>query len=84
MILTPEYPRGILEKLSQQNIDKINEYIEDKMTATWFANDNRPKPPAASNDYQRTGLLLDCFLSNSLGCRVLASKSPVHPDQGVQ
>ena len=46
MILTPEYPRGILEKLSQQNIDKINEYIEDKMTATWFANDNRPKPPA--------------------------------------
>lgn len=41
MILNPVYPQDILEKLSQENFDQINRYIEAKMTATWF---NEPKP----------------------------------------
>lgn len=37
MILTEEYPDDILEKLSQENLSAINEYIDAKMTATWFS-----------------------------------------------
>src|SRR4051812_45246710 len=37
MILTPNPPEEILKKLSQENIQEINEYIDRKMTATWFS-----------------------------------------------
>lgn len=36
MILTEEYPPDVLKRLSKNNIVQINEYIESKMTATWF------------------------------------------------
>ncbi len=37
MILTPAIPRGVVEKLSQENVDAINAYINDKHTATTIA-----------------------------------------------
>ena len=42
MILTKDYPTDILERLSQENLQQINTYIEAKMTATWF-NDKSPQ-----------------------------------------
>lgn len=36
MIQTPNPPAGILQKLTNDNITKVNEYISAKMTATWF------------------------------------------------
>jgi hypothetical protein len=38
MILTPNVPRDFLNLLSNDNIQEINEYINKKMTATWFSN----------------------------------------------
>ncbi len=44
MILTPEYPPDILDQFSEKNFLDINAYIEDAMTATWFADSpNKPK-----------------------------------------
>lgn len=37
MILTPNFPRGILSKLSQKNLAEVHAYLDAKMTATWFA-----------------------------------------------
>jgi hypothetical protein len=39
MTLTPNPPEGFLQKLSQDNINQISEYINDSMTATWFRDD---------------------------------------------
>lgn len=36
MTLTPNPPEGIFYKLSEDNLDAIKNYIEAKMTATWF------------------------------------------------
>ena len=41
MILTPEIPPGVFERLSQDNLDQVEQYINAKMTATWF-NDKAP------------------------------------------
>lgn len=38
MILTPDYPPDIITQLSESNLKDINEYINAKMTATWFSN----------------------------------------------
>lgn len=37
MTLTLKVPEEIFNKLSEENISKINSYIDAKMTATWFS-----------------------------------------------
>jgi hypothetical protein len=43
MTLTPEVPEEVFHKLSEENFTAINEYIDAKMSATWF-HDAQPAP----------------------------------------
>lgn len=40
MCLTPDVPPGVFERIGGENIQKINNYITAKMTATWFNDQN--------------------------------------------
>lgn len=44
MIVTPDYPIDVLYKITQENIEEINNYINAKMTATTF-HDPPGQPP---------------------------------------
>lgn len=44
MILTPNYPRGIIDRLSVNNLEEINAYIEAKRSATWFNDRKKTRP----------------------------------------
>lgn len=37
MNLTPEVPEEIFRRLSEENVKTINDYIDAKMSATWFS-----------------------------------------------
>lgn len=42
MCLDDEIPTETFYNMTKENIKQINDYIEDKMTATWFAENNKP------------------------------------------
>jgi|1185.fasta_scaffold524281_2 hypothetical protein len=37
MVLTPNPPGDFLQKLSKENLEVVNQYINRKMSATWFS-----------------------------------------------
>jgi hypothetical protein len=37
MTLTPNVPDDVYKKLTKENVEEINKYIDSKMTATWFS-----------------------------------------------
>jgi hypothetical protein len=48
MLLTPNPPEDFLQRLSKENLEAINTYIERKMTATWFS--EAPGAPKTSRE----------------------------------
>lgn len=44
MTLTPDVPPEVFQKVSKENLDAINAYINKKMTATWFSPTPNQKP----------------------------------------
>lgn len=44
MISTADFPPGVLERLSRENLDEINNYINAKQTATWFNDQEHQRP----------------------------------------
>jgi len=43
MIVTPNITPDVLNRLSNENVEEINTYLNAKMTATWFSDDGRSK-----------------------------------------
>lgn len=37
MVLTPDVPEDVFEKLTEENFNTIQEYLDSKMSATWFS-----------------------------------------------
>ena len=44
MTLTPKVPPAVYARLSKENFETINSYINAKMTATWFKEDRNQRP----------------------------------------
>jgi len=48
MVVTPNPPEEFLGKLSKENLEAVNAYIDRKMTATWFS--EAPGAPKTSRE----------------------------------
>lgn len=44
MVVNPNFPPEIFARLSEENFKDINQYINAKMTATWFREDKNQRP----------------------------------------
>ena len=44
MNVTPNFPPGVFQHLSQENLEAISTYINAKMTATWFSDRESQRP----------------------------------------
>lgn len=44
MIVTPNVPPEVFQKLTKENVEEINNYINSRMTATWFSNEANQSP----------------------------------------
>jgi hypothetical protein len=44
MTVTEDVPPDVYLRLSQENINDVNDYINAKMTATWFSNEKNARP----------------------------------------
>lgn len=42
MTITPEVPVEVYFRLSQENVEAVNTYLNAKMTATWFSESKQP------------------------------------------
>lgn len=60
MILTPDYPQDILMRLTEDDIKRINAYIDAKMSATWF---NEQGPQRRSSEVITSELIYYWMLS---------------------
>lgn len=61
MVLTPiDYDP--MDYLSPEQVNEINEYINSKQTATWFAEDNKPGRRGAANSKVTTSELLYYYM----------------------
>lgn len=45
MCLTPNVPPEVFARISQENLQEINDYLNTKQTATWFNDPPGPKAP---------------------------------------
>jgi hypothetical protein len=43
MVITPDVPENVFEKLTEENILDIQKYLDAKMTATWFSESSAPQ-----------------------------------------
>lgn len=48
MIISPDFPPDIIDKLAPEHFQQVNEYINAKRTATWFS-----EPKTAKNKHAR-------------------------------
>lgn len=44
MTVTPDVPADVYSRLSQENLEAVNSYINARMTATWFSDDKIKSP----------------------------------------
>ena len=55
MVLTPNPPEDFLQRLSKANLEAVNDYIDRKMTATWFS--EAPGAPKTSREVVTSELI---------------------------
>lgn len=45
MIITPDFPRGVISRFTNENYIEVDKYINSKHTATWFSDLENKKGP---------------------------------------
>lgn len=61
MILNPNLPPDVLDKLTQEDVDKIVKYIDGKKTATWFTDTRQPKKSTQTITSELIYYWMNCY-----------------------